>query len=180
MLDKYQLRPKSNLDCSRLRKVDWTGPLELYPDELCWFYKRPPVTGSDKTQQEEGYKESWRVPEKKVEKDKDIERLREWESEHTPQSKNNILTETLTPPSGSFEGWIMTGAMANSLSHTVPSVSQKCQTGQMYNCRKSIRHTHAVHDLYWSDSNVEMTLSDARFNRRDCNWNIFINNQCNH
>lgn len=91
------------------------------------------MTGSDKTQQEEGYKESWRVPERKIEKDKDIARLRECESEseHTPQSKNNILTETLPSPSGSFEGWIMTGAMANSLSHTVPSVSQKCQTGQL-------------------------------------------------
>lgn len=50
------------------------------------------MTGSDKTQQEEGLKESWRVQERKIEKDKDNERLRECksESEYTPQSKNNI------------------------------------------------------------------------------------------
>lgn len=39
------------------------------------------MTGSDKTQQEEGLKESWRVQERKIERDKDIERLRERESE---------------------------------------------------------------------------------------------------
>lgn len=38
------------------------------------------MTGSDKTQQEEGLKESWRVQERKLERDKDIERLRECES----------------------------------------------------------------------------------------------------
>lgn len=56
---------------------------------------------------------------------------RDWESPKvkaregmsTPHSHNNILTETLTSPSGSFEAWIITGAIANALSHTVPSVS---------------------------------------------------------
>lgn len=81
ILDKCQARPLPNPGRGRLTRVDRTGPLELDPDELCWFYKRPPVTGSDKTQQEEGLKESWRVQERKIERDKDIERLRERESE---------------------------------------------------------------------------------------------------
>lgn len=58
------------------------------------------------------------------------------ESEYTPHSKNNIWTETLTSPSGSFEAWINTGAMANVLSHTVPSVSPlwhlSWRTGWLY------------------------------------------------
>lgn len=60
-----------------------------------------------------------------TEQDVDVKRSGELqsESEYRPHSKNNIWTETLTSPSGSFEAWINTGAMANVLSHTVPSVS---------------------------------------------------------
>lgn len=60
-----------------------------------------------------------------TERDVDAERsgALQSESEYTPHSKNNIWTETLTSPSGSFEAWINTGAMANVLSYTVPSVS---------------------------------------------------------
>ena len=48
------------------------------------------MTGSDKTQQEEGLKESWRVQEREreIERDKDIERLREPESERASPHLN--------------------------------------------------------------------------------------------
>ncbi len=39
------------------------------------------MTGSDKTQREEGLKESWRVQERKIERDKDRVRLRGRKSE---------------------------------------------------------------------------------------------------
>lgn len=72
MFDKYQARPRPAPGRGRLTRIDRTGPLELSPDELCWFYKRPPVTGSDKTRQKEGLKESWGVQERMIEGGKDV------------------------------------------------------------------------------------------------------------
>lgn len=81
------------------------------------------MTGSDKNTARSKEHRSLRVI--NTDRDMDAERSRELQSEskYTPQSKNNIWSETLTSPSGSFEAWINTGAMANVLSHTVPSVS---------------------------------------------------------
>lgn len=46
------------------------------------------MTGSDKAQQEEGLKETWRVQERQSERDKDVERLRESKSERVSAHLN--------------------------------------------------------------------------------------------